>query len=269
MSQPQPIIKQIIEIVDCVIPLTPATTTNLGGVKIGTGLNVTTDGIISAVGNAYTASNGLSLVGSDVQLGGTLAKNTSIDGSTFSLQVQSNSPTYATLGLSNSGTAPALIASSTNGFSGTIIGTNSDVNGYGVVGAAAGGFYGVQAATSTSGINNVIGVLELLRSNGTNSPANGYGTSVDYNIMVSNFNNRVSNKLISKWTDATDATRTSEFSIRGVNAGVEATKFIVKGNGVVNIPTPTTDYTDNAAALAGGLVVGDIYKTGDNLKIVH
>jgi hypothetical protein len=30
-----------------------------------------------------------------------------------------------------------------------------------------------------------------------------------------------------------------------------------------------TEYADNAAALAGGLVAGNIYRTGDNLKIVH
>jgi hypothetical protein len=31
----------------------------------------------------------------------------------------------------------------------------------------------------------------------------------------------------------------------------------------------TPVYADNAAALLGGLVVGQIYRTGDNLKIVH
>jgi hypothetical protein len=31
----------------------------------------------------------------------------------------------------------------------------------------------------------------------------------------------------------------------------------------------TPQYADNATALAGGLVVGQIYRTGDVLKIVH
>lgn len=31
----------------------------------------------------------------------------------------------------------------------------------------------------------------------------------------------------------------------------------------------TPSYADNAAAIAGGLVVGQIYRTGDILKIVH
>ncbi|HOR33099.1 MAG TPA: hypothetical protein PLT30_15795 [Deltaproteobacteria bacterium] len=30
-----------------------------------------------------------------------------------------------------------------------------------------------------------------------------------------------------------------------------------------------TEYADNAAALAGGLKAGDLYRTGDALKVVH
>ncbi len=41
-----------------------------------------------------------------------------------------------------------------------------------------------------------------------------------------------------------------------------------KMTGKLNVGT-TTDYADNAAALLAGLVVGDIYRTGDTLKIVH
>jgi hypothetical protein len=36
----------------------------------------------------------------------------------------------------------------------------------------------------------------------------------------------------------------------------------------INI-TGITEYADNAAALTGGLVAGDLYRTGDALKIVH
>lgn len=41
-----------------------------------------------------------------------------------------------------------------------------------------------------------------------------------------------------------------------------------KATGVFNILV-TTNYADNAAALAGGLVAGDTYRTGDDLKVVH
>lgn len=39
-------------------------------------------------------------------------------------------------------------------------------------------------------------------------------------------------------------------------------------SGKINLGS-TTDYINNAAALLGGLVVGDVYRTGDILKIVH
>ena len=46
--------------------------------------------------------------------------------------------------------------------------------------------------------------------------------------------------------------------------GVVAASSVSGGN-IPNVP----EYTDNANAIANGLVVGDVYRTGDNLKIVH
>jgi hypothetical protein len=34
---------------------------------------------------------------------------------------------------------------------------------------------------------------------------------------------------------------------------------------IANVP----EYADNAAALLSGLTIGELYRTGDNLKIVH
>jgi hypothetical protein len=34
---------------------------------------------------------------------------------------------------------------------------------------------------------------------------------------------------------------------------------------IANVP----EYADNAAALLSGLTAGELYRTGDNLKIVH
>lgn len=36
-----------------------------------------------------------------------------------------------------------------------------------------------------------------------------------------------------------------------------------------SVSTALPEYTDNAAAIAGGLVVGNLYRTGDVLKVVH
>jgi hypothetical protein len=40
-------------------------------------------------------------------------------------------------------------------------------------------------------------------------------------------------------------------------------------NIVLTSPTPTPQYANNSAALFAGLVAGQIYRTGDLLKIVH
>ena len=45
------------------------------------------------------------------------------------------------------------------------------------------------------------------------------------------------------------------------------TKTFLKGR--LKLNTVPTDYADNAAALAGGLVAGETYRTGDVLKVVH
>ncbi|RZK46000.1 MAG: hypothetical protein EOO97_00045 [Pedobacter sp.] len=54
--------------------------------------------------------------------------------------------------------------------------------------------------------------------------------------------------------------------------GVTSVALRVQGDtkvtGKLNVGT-TADYADNAAALAAGLVVGDVYRTGDVLKVVH
>ena len=91
--------------------------------------------------------------------------------------------------------------------------------------------------------------------------ANGLGMSIDLILQSNNISGRVANQLITKWTDATDATRTSQFEIWGVDSGISTVKFIVKGSGIINFPTPPPTYADDAAAGVGGLVAGDIYKT--------
>jgi len=74
-------------------------------------------------------------------------------------------------------------------------------------------------------------------------------------------------------------------TIISTNHGSSNDLLVTNGVGtpVIKIPTGTTktiltgllnvgsvsEYSDNAAALSGGLVVGDVYRTGDILKIVH
>lgn len=63
--------------------------------------------------------------------------------------------------------------------------------------------------------------------------------------------------------------RTSTIGSSGSTVQTHAARLTVKGaTGIINISN-TPSYADNAAAIAGGLVAGDIYRTGENLKIVY
>jgi hypothetical protein len=124
-------------------------------------------------------------------------------------------------------------------------------------------------ALSTLSGSTVKPILKLSSVYSAGSGSNGIGGSVEYWNEASDGSQYLATQLISKWTDATVGTRTSQYTITGVNSGVTADKFIVKGSGVINIPTALGNYADNAAAITGGLSVGDIYRNGDILQIVH
>jgi len=60
-------------------------------------------------------------------------------------------------------------------------------------------------------------------------------------------------------TDQDNATSTKNYAISDLGAYFNE---LILQPGLV-------EYTDNADAIAGGLVSGQIYRTGDDLKIVH
>jgi hypothetical protein len=67
------------------------------------------------------------------------------------------------------------------------------------------------------------------------------GGSIDFKIQTTTFVYQDSNKLITRWTDATNATRTSQFEIQGVNNGAAiATQLTLKGTGQLQLNNYTT-----------------------------
>ncbi len=131
----------------------------------------------------------------------------------------------------------------------------------GVEGISNGGYAGLFITLPTS-TNSVIPVIAVRRST-TGTPANGIGGSIDF-IVDSSGGGNVSNQLISKWTDATDATRTSEFSITGVNSGTTATLFRIEGDGKTGIATTAApSYTlDVGNSSVSGIVAQFTNSTG-------
>lgn len=209
----------------------------------------------TAAGSYATANNGVTDSSGRVILGGTLYKSTTIATSASQLIIST----------ATSAVNPFLVQST----SGTAIEGQSSSS-YGLVGRSTSGIAGQLVITPTSA-GTVQPVFQLYRQEG-GTATNGTGGSIDlYTHTPSQV--RLSNQLIWKWTTATDATRTSQFIITGVNSGTTADKLTLSGNGALKLNaygvgtftgTPTyslsTDASGNIIETGGPFVVaaGDL-----------
>lgn len=87
----------------------------------------------------------------------------------------------------------------------------------------------IEAVVQPTSTNTIVPTTTNTRAS-TGTPTNGIGQSTDFYTQTTTAN-QLSNQIISKWTDATNATRTSQFEIWGVNSGTLAQKFTIKGTG--------------------------------------
>ncbi len=208
-------------------------------------------------------------------MGGTLTANTTINGSSsFNLNVtgtitasplvvitNTNAAFNTAFKSTSSGSAGIGVHGVANSGYGVYGETSTSVGAYGysfssgvgVKGESAGAGAGVDgvsssgvgvSGTSTTGVagvfsinpsstNTVVEVMRLVRAS-SGTPANGIGASLQF-LSETTVQNSLSNNLISKWTDATDATRTSQFIITGVNNTVTADLFTLSGNGQLQL----------------------------------
>jgi hypothetical protein len=230
------------------------------------------DGSSTGVSGSYTASNGDTLIGNDIQLGGSLSKFTTINTGAYPLSLNGNGDASSNvLKLFSTDGQPfwsisvnnlALYAKSTNGHA-----AEFDIN---------------PASTNT-----VVNTISLFRSS-QGTAANGMGTSIDYMLQDASGFIQNSNQLITKWSDATHATLTSEFSITGVNNGSTNNILRIGGNGsaqfygtvqlknytVATLPTGVqgmTAYVTDASSpsylatvVGGGTVITPVFYNGAN-----
>src|SRR4029077_17853027 len=192
--------------------------------------------------NAITDSSGRFV------LGGDLYKLTTINAN-YTLTIAGTNSGVQPLSVSAIGTA-AIIATTTG--AAAIFGETD--NGSGITGVADGTGYGVQG-TSFNGFaiygasnnsiplkgdaipastNTVINMLQLFRST-TGVGANGIGGAIQFQTATNLGNQNTSNRSISKWTDATNATRTSQFDIEGVSNAVTQTFANFQTAGIVRV----------------------------------
>ena len=223
-------------------------------------------------GGVVQANNGDTLVAGYLGIGGQLVRTTTIDGNDFDFIIQNNRSTSAyALTIKNNGSSGhgiyvegPIFGIETHGQ----YGFYSEGTSYGGVSYSPTGIglqawsnssWPLQAVTNGADSTSVYSMFQMQRQT-FGTPQNNMGASIDY-IISTTAGTQLSNQLISKWTDATDATRTSQFIIAKVLSGVTANGFILNGSGVINIPTNTATFANNAAAVSGGLVQGDIYWT--------
>jgi len=205
--------------------------------------------------SGITADNGLTAnTSTNVQLGGSLLAKTTITTGVYNLRIEgptaiADSATVVIKNTNSPGTGRGLwvhSASSTSayfeGFSG-IQAVASD--GQAVTASATGTGIAISATAVNGGrtadftynpssTNDIANVVTLARTT-TGTAANGIGGSLNF-VLEASSSQDTSTRLISRWTDATLATRTSEFSITGVNnAGNSATLFTLAGNGALRL----------------------------------
>lgn len=274
-----------------------ASSTVLGGIKVGTGLSIDpSTGILSATGGGGSqtwqetllVTNGSILTQANTVNAQTfqfIMTGTFADGSVNGVFKVVNSLNTSALSnaisASAAGTNPSSVAISGSGSGGVTGVAGSSSSGKGMFGTSSSGTgvhgtgtsgYGVFAQTnsgtaigasnfSASGNAGATIALMVLDRATSGTAANGIGNAIDLKIQSTDGSSYIATRLLSKWVDATLATRTSKFEIWGTKNGVSAK--------TLGVPAEITNYADNAAALAGGLVAGDLYRIGDFAGIVH
>jgi hypothetical protein len=237
----------------------------------------------SPTSNTYTASNGLNIVGSDtIKLGGSLTSNTTITTSdlyklTFSgsngyptpvIEVDNTADGFGIYATSIDGTAIKGISTSNTG----IFGQSTDGYGIsgqsvtqsGVSGFSTSGFGGsFYSQSSNNSVEDVLGVI----GNANTTASSGLGAAILFTISRVGGGGSVDAGRVYY---SEDASNNSTFGISTSTTGSPpTTKLTIDNLGIITLTQGLTNYTNNAAAISGGLTAGQLYRNGDVVQIVH
>lgn len=212
---------------------------------------------ISVITDLVTADNGLTKTGNNIQLGGTLNQSTTIntngnttiwtgvnDGETSFSVVNTGTTNASAISGSATGTTSIGVSGSSSAYLG-VFGSSTTSNGVqgqsssgtGVVGSSTTGvaFSGQINPVSTNTIENG---LTLRRTTSSGAGANGLGAAIQYELETATSGaSQIAGTTSFEWTDATNATRTSRFSIKGINNSSNVTLATFDGNGNVTFGT--------------------------------
>ena len=150
-------------------------------------------------------------------------------------------------------------------------------SGYGSSSISVGG-YGARINTTTgiplymqnypSSTNTITTMANIYRfSSGT--AANGIGQSIDFYIQENSGGSELAGRITTKLTDVANNAEYGQMILSTVINSTITDVLIIKSSGTINLPIVPV-YADNAAALLGGLVAGDVYrKSTGELMIVY
>lgn len=220
--------------------------------------------ILDSLGAVVTANNGLTKTGDNIQWGGNLVQDATIDGaaSYMSTFTSSNSLTLRALNTGNgnvfgaiaSGSGTAIVAQGNTGkgilassVSQYGISTTSTSN-IGIYGATTSGVAAAAFETNPSSTNTTATIIQVKRMT-SGTAANGIAGAIEFITEPSSGTVDVTTGyIVSKLTDATFATRTSSMEFHTTNNTVTAVKASLSGPGLWNWPgypssTAQTDTT--------------------------
>lgn len=235
--------------------LPTASSTVLGGVKVGSGLSIDGGGLLSGT---YTASTGLTMVGTDIQLGGTLNNNTQINAGTNSLTLSGAVNNFTgVFTVNNTQSGYAIRASGSGNNVPTIYGTSSGMQSTAVAGTASGygsdgvfggsyneyggkfnSFIGVPLYayrdSGTFGIDPVVQLVKTIHHPNQYYATNGMGQSIQFlqsdTNRVTGYSMPILNSIVSSWQDT--LTGKSIFYIEGLaNRTTTNRIFSLSGDG--------------------------------------
>lgn len=208
-------------------------------------------------GESTTASNGLTLVGNDVQLGGSLTATTTITNSGHNFVVDASGT--GTIGIdAYSGSNYGI-----RGNSSTYVGV------YGKSGTNAGivalnsstATTPLQSSNNSSTVSNELNMFSMNRFG--SAGADGEASIIDFVMNDASSTGFHPNQLVSKMTTATAGARQTDFIIRGANGSLDQIDLLtISGTGNLKLNKYTsTAFTGTADYNLGVDASGNVVKT--------
>lgn len=229
------------------------TVTNPGSGYTTAAVTISYPGIVSAAPGTYreTATATATIAGG--QITGITVTN---PGGGYSLNESIWHPPITVTITGDGVGAEASVTAVQSGDSNTAYGAASGFNNKRGVGGLYLGYFAVSSGADD---NYPISIGYSAKSGGEKGISIGYSSG-------SSLTNAPGTVILGGYTGSGHATATNNLILAD---GVGNIKMEFNSTGQAKLKTVPSEYADNAAALVAGLTAGDVYRTGDNLKIVH